>query len=496
VAVIAPREFRIVLLLCLVAALHVFVFAAALPFFNPVDEPAQFDLVLRYSRADIPHSAGPLNAETLRYIRYYGTLEYLWDENSLPQRKFPPPPWKLPSLAPAEDLAAAKQKIWPVLLDNYEAAQPPLYYVVAAAWWRFGQSLHLAEPALLFWLRFMNVFVVIVIVWLAYAAARLLFPKNLFVRLGVPALAAVFPQSAFYTVQNDIFSPLCCGAAFILIIKWVQTEIPTVPLGAAAGFALAATFLTKISNLPFLLISAAFVGWHVWQLARRGKLDPVTQSLVAVIISSGLPIALWLIHTKAAFGDFTGLHTKMRILTWTIKPFPMWWHHPIFTVEGSWKFVASLLSRFWQGEMVWHSEKLGFPAADLAYVILTFILLGASAVALCQSWLSKAQKHALWFGLATFLAGILFLGGLSLIFDFHYCVYPSRERPYFTSGRLILGALIPFLLLFMLGLDHCLHFTTTTIRFASLGLLTVTIPLVEVARNWPIFLSQYNWFHL
>jgi hypothetical protein len=107
---IGPREFRIVLLLSLVAALHVFVFAAAFPFFSPVDEPAQFDLVLRYSRGDIPRGAAPLDPESLRYIRYYGTLEYLWNENGLAQHSFPPPPWKLRSIAATDDFAAAKQK--------------------------------------------------------------------------------------------------------------------------------------------------------------------------------------------------------------------------------------------------------------------------------------------------------------------------------------------------------------------------------------------------
>jgi hypothetical protein len=201
-------------------------------------------------------------------------------------------------------LQQPNKRIWPVFLHNYEAAQPPLYYIVAGAWWRVGQSLHLTGPALLFWLRFMNILVVTGIVWLAYAAARLLFPNNLFIRLGVPALAAVFPQSVFYTIQNDIFSPLWFGTAFILLIKWARTAIPSVPLGATAGLALAAMFQMKISNLPFLVVSGTFVGWHVWRLARRGKLSSATQSLIALIISSALPIALWLIHTKAAFWRF------------------------------------------------------------------------------------------------------------------------------------------------------------------------------------------------
>jgi hypothetical protein len=119
-----------------------------------------------------------------------------------------------------------------------------------------------------------------------------------------------------------------------------------------------------------------------------------------------------------------------------------------------------------------------------------------AAAALCRPGVSHAQKRALWFSLAAFVAGIVFLGFLSLIFDFHYCVYPSRQDPYFTSGRLILGALIPFLLLSVLGLDRCLYRAGTVTKFASLGALMIAMLAGEVARNWSIFPSTYNWFHL
>jgi len=44
--------------LCLAAAIRVFAFSAAFPFFNNVDERAHFDMVLKYSRGHLP--AAPL----------------------------------------------------------------------------------------------------------------------------------------------------------------------------------------------------------------------------------------------------------------------------------------------------------------------------------------------------------------------------------------------------------------------------------------------------
>ena len=48
------QERSFVWLLCLLAAVHVFVFSAAFPFFTNVDEPAHFDLVINYSQGHIP----------------------------------------------------------------------------------------------------------------------------------------------------------------------------------------------------------------------------------------------------------------------------------------------------------------------------------------------------------------------------------------------------------------------------------------------------------
>ena len=53
------RERKIVLLLCLLAAVHVFIFSAAFPFFNIVDEQVHFDLAVRYSQGNLPRSLTP-----------------------------------------------------------------------------------------------------------------------------------------------------------------------------------------------------------------------------------------------------------------------------------------------------------------------------------------------------------------------------------------------------------------------------------------------------
>jgi len=88
-----------------------------------------------------------------------------------------------------------------------------------------------SRRSLLYWLRFLNLFFVGALVWLGYITARLVFPEREFLRLGVPALLAFVPQSAFYSIQNDVLSPLAFGAAFICLVKLLRADIPGVRLG-------------------------------------------------------------------------------------------------------------------------------------------------------------------------------------------------------------------------------------------------------------------------
>ena len=91
---------------------------------------------------------------------------------------------------------------------------------------------------------------------------------------------------------------------------------------------------------------------------------------------------------------------------------------------------------------------------------------------------------------------LAFFGFLSIIYDFHDCFYPSREHPYFTSGRLLLGALIPFLLLFVFGLDRTLSRFSNQAKFFMLTGIILFMLASEISIDWPIFPDPYNWFHM
>jgi hypothetical protein len=221
----------------------------------------------------------PVSTEVVPYATLYGSPEYAGIPANYPGGQFPPPPWTQ-SLEKVRPVLVAKTAVWRAV-TNYEAAQPPLYYTLAALWWRLGKGCGFHDGRLLYWLRFLNLLIVATLVWLGFAAARLVFPGRRFLRLGVPALLAFIPQSAFYSIQNDVLSPLAFGMAFICLVRLLRAEIPGVRLGTLTGLALAATFLTKISNLPLLAMSGLVVLFKIGCLARSGKLRAARPSRCA-----------------------------------------------------------------------------------------------------------------------------------------------------------------------------------------------------------------------
>jgi len=212
-----------------------------------------------------------------------------------------------------------------------------------------------------------------------------------------------------------------------------------------------------------------------------------------------LPVGGWLTWMKHAFGDFAGTAAKLQFITWTPKPFGEWWHHPIFTLHGLWTFLSELLVAFWQGEFRWHANPLTLPVVDALYVILSLGFLSLATVKLVPRFTvaTPPQCQALWLGLGCCLAGAGFLAFLSIRFDFGICPNPSRDHPYFIAGRLILGALIPFLLLYLYGLDCWLPRSGNNwLRPVALAGMILFMLVSEIITDWSVFSSQYNWFHI
>ena len=488
----AGGERKVILLLCLLGAVHTFIFSAAFPFFNNVDEHAHFDLVTKYAGGRFPRGLEPLASAITNYFVLYDSHAFYWPAN----QELPTPSW---SAAAAGSGAGSNSTFewWPRL--NYETGQPPLYYLLAGAWWQLGRACGWHGGQLLYWLRFLNVLFVGVLVWLGYLAGRLIFPENILFRIGVPAMIAVFPQTSFYSIQNDVLSPLAFGGLLILLVKFYRAEVPGGAAGVALGSMFAVTFLAKLTNVPFMAVAGVVVVLKLAQLFRAGRLRLAMPAIVGLGLCACLPAIAWMAWCRQAFGDFTGAGGKVAYLGWTVKPFAQWWHHPIFTLNGAWTFLSMVVASFWEGEFWWHGQPLSAPAANAIYVIGSLSLMGLAVWGLLSKRMAVVplQRQAIWFCLATCAAGVAFLGLNSIMYDFHECFCPSRAVPYLTAGRMLLGAMIPVLMLCCFGLEYLLHTVKKGwVRPALIAVAVLFSLAGEIAIDWPVFFSRYNWFHM
>jgi hypothetical protein len=491
-----PRqEKKIVLLLCLLAATHAFIFSTAFPFFNNVDEQFHFDLVLRYAHGQVPRRMETLSPEAARYITLLTSSYYLGDPEKSPAGQMPPPLWTRPPDL-ARQIFMINQAAWETC-TNYEVTEPPLYYALAGGWWDLGRTIFDNGP-LLYWLRFFNLLLIVALVWLAYATARLIFPEHPFIRLAVPALMAFLPQTAFYSLGNDLLAALSFGLVFYWLVKWVSLDHPSPRLGLATGLAFAAAYLSKTTAVPLLVIAAAAVLWKTWKLWQRGKARAALPPFAVFLGCAVPPILAWMIWCRVHYGDLTGSKLKMENLGWTLKPFAQWWHHPLFTGSGLWTFLSGQLGTLWQGEFCWLNRPMALPHANSLYAFFSLVFLTAAICAFLRpgSHAAPLQRQALSLAFACFFAVLAFFALLSLVYDFGNCAYPSRLFPFFISGRLLLGALIPFLLLIVYGFDRLLNIFGGRIKCAIFVAALLLLLAVELVTDWPAFSNPYNWYHL
>jgi hypothetical protein len=485
------RARRIALICCLVAALRVFVFSAAFPFFNNVDEQAHVDLVLKYARAHPPRSLENFGAESGHYFVECATPEYFTPPQTY-GGTYPPPNWTRPP-SDREQLFQRDGATWQSMA-NHESGEPPLYYAIAGAWLNLGRALRFEGAALLYWVRFLNVFFAAALVWIGYRIAAALFEDRQFTVVATAALLAVWPQSVLYSIESDALSPLCFAVTLLAFVRLWQAQPPRIAIGAIVGLALAATCLTKTANLPLVFVMSLAM---LWFLARNRMSRPALLAFAAFTICVAIPLSAWFAWNLHTFGDLIATRAKIDMLGWTRKPIALWWPHPIFSLAGVKEFFSELFATFWRGEFIWHGERLASAALDAFFAICSASLLLITIATLFTRHSTNIQRSFLWICALSFAALVAFLIFLSIAFDFGDCPYPSRAHPFFTSGRLLSAAAVPFFLLCAHALDWLGRITKRAWLSSFLLVAIVAIALVsQVLVNAPAFASRYNFFHL
>ena len=491
----------IVVVLSVFAAARILFFAAAFPIFNNNDERFHLMTIQMYAHGHFPGKELPQSdPEFSKSLILYFSPEYLVSQEELDRNDIRGPlTWLPPQM---RDAAVARGFYLRTLerwsrAPNFEAQSPPLYYLVAAAWYNLGTAFGLRDWGLSYWTRFLNPIAYALLVCISYLFVRRVYPEHIFLRIAVPALIAVFPQDVFFGVNRDVISPVVCATALLLMVEAIANETAQKRLLLAASFLVGLAFLVEVSNCVFYGSLAATL-W-TWargsQLRRRQKVWVVGASSAAALFA---PL-LWMGRNYVAIGDLTGSSAKMRYFGWTVKPIAEVFHHPLFSLHGLFSFLTRLIRTFWHGEYQWHGVPLRSPGADWLYVISSVVLLGLFAIDLVrrQRATSPVQRMAGLNALFLLVSSVLFLAAISLPFDFHDTPYPSRLYPFFASGRIISGVLLPFALIYVGGLELVGRvFGRRIPQVAMLGCLLLFITISEINVRKIAFSSQYNFFAL
>jgi hypothetical protein len=497
-ALLRRRQVWLVAAACCFAAVRILIFAAAFPLFNNVDEQDHYEMVYRYAHGFAPGRDLPLSEpETARVFALYGSPEYFNRSEAIRAAHVDIPIVKLPP--PAKDFQYQRVfKFW-MSQPNIEAQSPPVYYMVGAAWYRAGALMGIKDWALAYWVRFLTAVLYGSFVWVSFLFVKRVYPGRDFLCVAVPTLLAVFPQDVFFGMNRDVLSPLLAAVALLLLFRPLQEDGGSNAGLIAGGFLVGIAFLTDVSNFVLfgaLAIVLAILGVRSVRV-RRGTREYL--AIFGAALAAGLPPLLWMAHNRTVTGDFTGSKAKTAYLGWTIKPWHEIWQHPIFSLHGLSYFFGKLVPLYWRGEYFWHGAAMRWLIADGFYSISSGMLLAVFVWCLWRGPDSgeRLEKLSGYLSVYLVLASVLFLAAISLPFDFHQCFYPSRELPYFVSGRIICGTLLPFALIYVSGLEFVFRqvrrYVHPLIPFAA---ICIFVTCTELWLRSDAFHSAFNFFAL
>jgi hypothetical protein len=457
---------------------------------------AHFDVVLKYAQGHLPRGMERFSGESARYFVQYGSPEFFMSPEAFPDRRFPAPAW-VPSAEGASAAVSTTEQAWSDA-TNPESWQPPLYYAIAGLWLKSGQLCGFSDGYLLYWVRFLNVLFLAGLLWLSFLAAREFFPQQKWVALCVPVLVAFLPQDMFYGIENDNLSPLLFGAVFICLIRWWRAEVLSPLLAVCLGLTMSATYLTKLSNAPLLGVASlccSVKGLFGGSFRKSPPDAGCARDFRCVRHHTGRRLDDLDATRFRRCDRFFDTHHAFRLDAKAVRS----------VVASSYLHVARRLElslqaagKFLARRVRWHGTRLASTAADYFYVISSLLLVSITALHLPRLARSdKVRAQIVSFALLSFMAAVLFLAFISIRFDFGDSVYPSRAKPYLWSGRYITGALIPFIIVYVYGLDLALRWTHRTWPlFATVVIIVTAVTVSEIRVNRPVFSSDYNWFHL
>ena len=388
-------------------AFKILFWSSALPFFGNVDEKAHFDLITKYGAGQSYLNASlEYSNHSLALIPKYQSSDYLLR------------PEKNAAYSEALNIIFSKDK--EVATNslkqekNYQNNSPPLYYIVMGSFYNIIGISPESSLSKVFLLRmFSGLFSVLCFL------SILIFVQSKWGNestIGFALLFLAIPQGNFYFLNNDVFSPLLITLS--ILVTWKRTKYWQI---IAALFMALAVF-NKLTNLPFVLLPLLAFNY-------RTEAKKMLGYLLSLLLLT-LPFFLFNYYKT---NTLTANAEKLNVLAWAPNSFEGIINHPISSPVELFKFIQMSSISFLRGEISYQLYPVSPPWLDLTLFVgfITGLLL----------MLVFYKKHSLQVktSFIGMVLGFLFLVFLSLAFEYTNSIYPSKEFPFFYSGRVMVG---------------------------------------------------------
>lgn len=200
---------------------------------------------------------------------------------------------------------------------QYAANHPPLYYLIMAPIYWLSDQAGASVETQLYLLRLAAIPFGLAVVLLAYRTTRLIFPRDAFLLISVPAFVALQTQVSYEAtmVNNDIVAIAAFSWILYLVVQAIKREFP-LRTSLLVGFALGLGIVTKSTSFT----AAAIIGVAMLTiLSFRSRVE--FRSSLPKFIRTGLIIAApalalaapWYIHMYRTYGNFTALPQVLEL---------------------------------------------------------------------------------------------------------------------------------------------------------------------------------------
>ena len=325
---------------------------------------------------------------------------------------------------------------------RYEAWQPPLYYLFAAAIYRLGFGWPMTQQLLA--LRLLSVALGALLIVIASRVADTLAPGRAWLSLGTAALVATIPMHIATTaaVSNDTLAELWVALVLWQILARLRAPNERIRPWLILGVTLGLAGLTKVNTwftLPLILGGLAYVLHRRGPASGRGRF--FLQRMLAVCLPALLLLLPWLARNMHVYGPADPLAFRRHDAVVEGQLRTADWLAQVGLRGAVGEFVVTTFHSFW-GQFGW----MGVPIDARLYRLLAVLTALAGLGLLLrllrsrQSWRHLVSEERV--GLLLFCGATLLVAGSLIWYNLSFVQH---------QGRYLFPGLVPIAVFLTIG---------------------------------------------